>query len=127
MTNLYRIANIDIQITSMYESVHRYCKDYLVFGSSADLSLRTTQDDIDFERYKTAETDSYVNVPARQFRDDYLEVLAVYRKIAEALPDYNMFLMHGSCIAVDLPQKAAPVKARIHDFGVNCSIIVLSW
>ena len=101
MTNLYRIANIDIQITSMYESVHRYCKDYLVFGSSADLSLRTTQDDIDFERYKTAETDSYVNVPARQFRDDYLEVLAVYRKIAEALPDYNMFLMHGSCIAVD--------------------------
>lgn len=33
--------------------------------------------------------------------DAYLEELAVYRKIAEQMPAYDTFLMHGSCVAVD--------------------------
>ena len=33
--------------------------------------------------------------------DDYLETLAVCRKIAERMPEYDTFLFHGSCIAVD--------------------------
>ena len=33
--------------------------------------------------------------------DDYLETLAVCRKIAERMPEHNTFLFYGSCIAVD--------------------------
>ena len=34
-------------------------------------------------------------------RIEYLEELAVYRKIAERMPAYDTFLVHGSAVAVD--------------------------
>ena len=37
----------------------------------------------------------------RHFTEGYLETLALYRKIAERLPDYHTLLFHGSAIAVD--------------------------
>ena len=33
--------------------------------------------------------------------DDYLETLAVCRRIAERMPEHDTFLFYGSCIAVD--------------------------
>ena len=35
------------------------------------------------------------------FSDSYLETLAVYRRIAEKMPDFDTILFHGSCVAVD--------------------------
>ena len=35
------------------------------------------------------------------FSNEYLETLAVYRKIAEKLPEYNAFLFHASAVEVD--------------------------
>ncbi|MGN0183255.1 MAG: hypothetical protein ACI4DP_12745 [Candidatus Ornithomonoglobus sp.] len=37
----------------------------------------------------------------RNYSDSYLETLAVYRKIADKLLDYDTILFHGSVIAVD--------------------------
>ena len=39
--------------------------------------------------------------PVIRHPDEYVESLAVYRKIAERLPSFDTILMHGSCIAVD--------------------------
>ncbi|MBR3160968.1 MAG: hypothetical protein IKF14_17930 [Atopobiaceae bacterium] len=65
-----------------------------------DFSVRTTQDDIDFERSRS-EAAASAATHATAFTDAYLETLAVYRKIAEVMPLRGVVLVHGSCVAVD--------------------------
>lgn len=91
MTNTYRFADINVEITAVHPFIHSFCRDYLAC-EPADFSIEITQSDIEFER-SLAEHSTV--------SDSYLESLAVYRKIAEIMPNYSAFLMHGSAIAVD--------------------------
>lgn len=100
MVNRYKIADKVVEVTSIYDEVHEYCADYLT-DEPADYSVTTTQADIDFEREKSAREDEIEGIPTRQFSDKYLEELAVYRKIAEKMLDYDTVLFHGSVVAVD--------------------------
>lgn len=100
MQNRYKIADKVVEINSIYEEVHKYCSDYLT-DEPADYSVTTTQTDIDFERDKSAHEDEIEGIPTRQFSDGYLEELAVYRKIAEQMINYDTVLFHGSVIAMD--------------------------
>ena len=93
--NTYRISDKNILISSIHESVHSLCKDYLIASSdqiTVDFEVKTSQDDIDYERAKN--TDG-------EYSDGYLETLAVYRKISEKMIEFDTFLFHGSCIAID--------------------------
>ena len=101
MTGVYRLAERTIQIQSLYDAVHRLCADYRAEGAPVEFAVRTTQADIDFEREKSAREDEREGIPIRQFSDAYLETLAIYRKIAERMPDYDTVLFHGSCVAAD--------------------------
>ena len=101
MTGIYRIADINIAVTSVYEKVHRMCADYLVCGQTADFSVETSEADIENERERSAREDALEGIPVRIFPDSYLETLAVYRRIAERMPDYDTVLFHGSCVSVD--------------------------
>ncbi|MBP5581611.1 MAG: hypothetical protein J6X85_07500, partial [Ruminococcus sp.] len=96
----YKIADKTVEVTSIYNEVHEYCSDYLT-EDQADYSVTTTQADIDYEREKSAHEDAVEGIPTRNFSDSYLEELAVYRKIAEKMIDYDTILFHGSVIAVD--------------------------
>ncbi len=100
ITGKYRIADKVVEVTSVYNEVHEYCSDYIT-DENADYSVTTTQSDIDYEREKSAREDETEGIPVRQFPDSYLEELAVYRKIAEKMTDYDTVLFHGSVIAVD--------------------------
>ena len=100
MYGIYRIADLNIEVQSLFEYVHTLCRDYRTTGN-AGLSIAVTPADIDLEREKSAREDEIEDVPVRNYPDGYLESLAVYRKIAEQMPDYDTFLFHGSCIAVD--------------------------
>ena len=91
MTNTYRFADINIQITSVYPGIHSFCSGYESSGP-ASFAITTIQADIDNER-------QHADHPS--FPAPYLESLAVYRKIAERIPDYDAFLFHGSTIAVE--------------------------
>ena len=101
MTNTYRIADTGIRITSGNPSVHRFCKDYLAPDVDVDLSIAVNDQDIALEREMIVENDVFVGVPVRELTDAHMEMLAIHRKISEAMPFRNTFLMHGSCIAVD--------------------------
>jgi len=110
VTNIYKIAELNIAVTSIHDEVHRLCRDYIVPASApdfaaqtlnADFAVETSQPDIDFERERSALEDEREGIPTRRFSDAYLETLAVYRKIAEKMPEYGTFLFHGSCVAVD--------------------------
>lgn len=101
MINTYKIAQLNITISSLYDEVHRLCEDYLSADEKTDFLVETTQADIDFERMKSEREDKIQGIPVRQFTDEYLETLAVYRKIAEKMPFYDTILFHGSCVAVN--------------------------
>lgn len=100
ITRKYKIADKVVKVTSIYAEVHEYCAEYLT-DEPSDYSVTTTQADIDFEREKSAREDEIEGIPVRQFSDGYLEELAVYRKIAVKMLDYDTILYHGSVVAVD--------------------------
>ena len=100
ITRKYKIADKVVEVNSIYDEVHEYCSDYQT-DEPADYSVTTTQADIDFERQKSAREDEIECIPIRHFSDSYLEELAVYRKIAEKMLDFDTVLFHGSVVAVD--------------------------
>ena len=101
MMKTYKIAERNIVISSLHDEVHRLCIDYLSPDSVPDFAVETTQEDIEYEREKSIREDEIEHIPIRHFSDGYLETLAVYRKIAEKMPEYDTILVHGSCVAVD--------------------------
>lgn len=94
------LAGRNISISAMFESTQWYCRDYLTEGS-ADFRVAVTQADIDYERDKSAREDQIEGIPTRVFSDPYLETLAIYRKIAEKMLDFDTLLFHGSAISID--------------------------
>ncbi len=91
MRGIYRFADVNVRIESIYPAVHTLCADYAADGQ-ADMDAVVTQADIDFERGR-ADWSGWT--------DAYLEELAVYRKMAEQMPRFDVILFHGSVIAVD--------------------------
>lgn len=99
--NTYRIADLNIRIRSNWDKVHRMCRDYLVYGEP-DFCVFVEPCDIEAEREEAIRSEAKENNSHMQnWSDAYLETLAVYRKIAEKMPDYDTVLFHGSAIAVD--------------------------
>ena len=96
----YKIADKVIEVSSIYEDVHEYCKDYAT-NEQSDFSVTITPEDIAAEKQKSDSEYAYEGLPAPNFPDALLEETAVYRKIAEIMPGYDTFVFHGSVIAVD--------------------------
>ncbi len=111
-----KLADKKIRIINLYSYLEELCREYIVSTSktegnasvnditeftSTDMTVKITGEDIEYERRKSDQEDKKEGIPVRHFDDDYLESLAIYRKIAEHMPSYDTFLFHGSCIAVD--------------------------
>ena len=95
-----RLADKNILATVSYDSTQRYCRDYLLDFSEADVSVAVDYEDIVRERTlakKQAEQDGVED----DYTDAYLETLALYRKIAAALIEFDVILFHGSAISLD--------------------------
>lgn len=97
---VYRIAEKNIGVESLHEQVHARCAGYRTDGAP-DFVVSMTPEDIDREREASAREDRLEGRPVRPWSDGYLEELAVYRKIAERMPQYDVFLFHGSAVAAD--------------------------
>ena len=100
MTKKYKIADRVLDVNTLYERVHTLCHGYET-DDPADFSVTITQEDIAGEKEKSDAEYAYEGLPLPHFSDDLLEETAVYRKIAEKMLDYDTFVFHGSCIAVD--------------------------
>lgn len=95
-----RLAGIVIAAEVTYPSTEIFCREYLT-DEESDFKVIITEEDICRERRKSAAEDLKEGILVRHFTEGYLETLALYRKIAERLPDYHTLLFHGSAIAVD--------------------------
>lgn len=95
-----KLADVPICVSTLHEMTKQMCHDYLT-EEEGKFALTVRESDIAYERKKSADEDERQGEPVRHFSDDYLETLAVYRKIAAGLLNYNTLLFHGSAIAVD--------------------------
>ena len=99
------LAERNVSVTTNHNDTLTYFQNYIVQSKNAvdtiSFSVLTTQSDIDDEKAQSLKQEE----PGKAFPivhpDAYLESLAVYRKICEAMVDFDTILMHGSVVAVD--------------------------
>lgn len=97
---IYKIAGHIVEIHSLYEEVHRLCKEYRT-EEPPEYKVVISAQDIRNEQEKSASNDKKEGNPVKIYSEEYLETLAVYRKITEYLIDRGIVLFHGSVVAVD--------------------------
>lgn len=94
------IAGMRIGISSIHEQIHTYCERYLT-EEKPDFIVSIEQADIDCERERNRQERELEGISVSKQPDFYLESLAVYRKIAAEMLEYDTVLIHGSAVAVD--------------------------
>ena len=97
-SGVYKFAGVPVRITSQYDAVHLMCRAYAVDDEPA-LSVCTTMEDIECERRMSMA--EHPGEAADAYPEAYLETLAVYRRMAVALLDHDVLLIHGSAIAAE--------------------------
>ncbi len=101
MTNFVaKFADINVDISAFFESTNVFCADYIV-DEAPDFSVAVSLEDIEYERVLSRETSMRELGHIVEYSDEYLETLALYRKIAIKMVDYGVLLFHGSGIAMD--------------------------
>ena len=92
------ICNKNIKASVIYESTLEYCKGYLVTDGDIDFTVEMTEEDIQREREIHLTEGGFTN---ESLPSDYLEPLALYRKMLALLIPHSFMMFHGSAIAVD--------------------------
>lgn len=84
-----KVAGITISVKGISEYLKEYCRDYIVEEKEAEFQIVISEEDISRERrYSENNKNS----------DAYIESIVLLRKIADALPEKNRFLMHGAVV-----------------------------
>ena len=94
------LAGINIGISAKYEKMRLFCRNYMTDEAPA-FTVSVTDADIAYEQEKSDREKLMENLPQVTYPEPYLESLAIYRKIAEKLLDYDTILFHGSALSVD--------------------------
>lgn len=89
-----------MKINSIYKEIHLMCEKYRT-TKPHKFCVSIQPDEIQWERERSEAEDKKEGISVRNFKAEYLETLAVYRKICEVLIDQDILLFHGSAIAVD--------------------------
>lgn len=85
-----RIADTVIQIDNQYQFIEDYCRNYIIKDVPPDITVAVNEAEI------VAEMGKYCCQSM-----DYLETLAVYRKICEKLIDRDIVLFHSSALMIE--------------------------
>ena len=95
----YRIAGKEFIITSLYNTVHEQCANYLYDSPCNAFVIHMGLDDIEKEQQRNKHTELSMTIGKQP--EAYLESLAVFRRIAEWMPTQGTVLFHCSAISVD--------------------------
>ena len=94
------LADTVIQVHAVHESTACFCRDY-VTDSIPNITVTVLPEDIARERDRSRCEREYEGLAPRDFSSEYLETLALYRKIAEGLIAQDVVLFHGSALMMD--------------------------
>lgn len=95
MTFKINLAGIEFQVNGIHgEALKKHCEGYLDISEvNEDYNVNISEDDIRREQGTMLEEEGQTG-----FAPEYLETLALLRKVAEVLPEKDGFLMHGAVI-----------------------------
>jgi len=95
-----KLAEIPIRVFANYESTMLHCGAYLTEEAPV-LSVSVLPEDLQKER-RIAEAEAQRSGSiAGAYSEVFLEQSALYRKICDALSDYDILLFHGAAISVN--------------------------
>ncbi len=84
-----KLAELIVCIRSRYPFIERFCADYLTEPSErVDITAEVTDLEISDE----------ISAAEVKMRVEYAECLCIYRNIAEKLPIFDRFVMHGAAV-----------------------------
>lgn len=95
-----KLADEIVAVNCIYPSTKLFCQDYLT-EQDATFQVIVTQEDILEEHKKSDAQRKREGLPPLVYPDDYLETLALYRKIVDVFLAKDIILFHGSVIAVE--------------------------
>lgn len=84
------LAGIAVEFDNRYPDLELLCRGYET-ELPPELTIRISGEELEEERRKQAEC----------YSDGYLETVCCYRKAANRLLDWDIFVMHGSVVALD--------------------------
>ncbi len=96
-----KLADKYIFVDSIYQSTERFCREYITDGDRCDIRISISEEDISAERERSENEQRLEGVDVINYSPSYLETLALYRKIADAMIAYDTLLFHGSAFSVD--------------------------
>lgn len=94
------IAGMKFNVTDVHPFVYNLCKDY-VTEDIGDHTIVLTQEDIELEREIAKRMPDDHDSDTSNAPDHYLEYVALLRRLADYVCDYDRLLMHGSAIAIN--------------------------
>ncbi len=106
---LVKLADLNIRIENKHAYTAHLCQNYITDAEKIDFTVSASEADILLE-------------DAGRTMPDYAESLAIYRKIAENIIDYDGFLMHG--VVVETEGRGIAFLARS---GVGKSTHAAHW
>ena len=98
MNKIIKLAGIPIEIHTLF--------DFLINTEAYEadekpaFTVCTSWQDIAEEQRKSIEVANYESIPYPNYSPAELESTAIYRKIADKLPEYDGFVFHGSAVAI---------------------------
>lgn len=94
------IAGEVISLFVNYNSTFDFFKNYLT-DKNFKYHVDITQEDIKNEHVRSDIQREREGLPFYRYSDEYIETLAIYRKLVDILVLEDIILFHGSCVAVD--------------------------
>ena len=99
-TFVIEIAGLAVEIEPLYMSTREYCRAYLC-EREAEVTVCVTEDDLKREQELLDLEAAEEGLRKRKFSGPFLERAVIQRRVAEALLERNVLMMHGSTVAVD--------------------------
>ena len=97
------LAGLKIAIDNRYPFIEELAKDYITSEEEVDFTVSVSDEDL-----KEEDRMSEVRYPL-----GYLESIALYRKIAEKIPEYGAFVFHGAVMALDGAAYAVTARSGV--------------
>lgn len=92
-----KIADLVIDMTCQTDALYQYCRDYRAIDERTDIKIIVLQEDIINEMRLSCQIAMDHLLTEHEWAE--LEILAGLRKIAEVMPLYQRFLMHGTVVS----------------------------
>lgn len=98
MKKRIKIADIPLEVETQFDSLY-HAEEYETTEAPA-FSVCITEQDLRDEERKSVMECVHEHIPYPGYAATELENTAIYRKIAEKLPEYDALVFHGSAVAV---------------------------